>query len=539
MGSESAGRWFRHVAFVLAIGCGLWLTACGQGHTDQSGDDDREHGESHDPAAGKRWSVTAWGSQFEIYPETDPLIAGEIASAHVHVTHLDGSSPVADGAVEIVFRSPSGEEAFRSEAPVRPGIFNVAVEPSSPGEFDLSFRIETPAAKEEIRGGRVRVGSRQQPGGILVAPAPKGGDGGEPLPFLKEEQWRSDFSTSWVRRGELARSLGALVRVRPPAGGERLLSSPLAGVVSAGVAWPYPGQPISRGAPLLRVTPLVAGEHSLAELEASAASFEIERTALRGRLARLEELLVLEATSRREVEEVRHRTEILEAQRAAAESDLEAARATRAGLAHGAIELDAPFDGEVAEVSVTPGATIAAGDDLVRVVRTDMAWLEAALSPMDAAQLAPGQPLRGLVLTPRGGREPIELSDVRLVSVAPEVSARTGKVAAFFEVGTPGAGGSQALALGVAMDAVILLGEVRLGVVIPSTALVDDGGVTVVYLQLSGESFLRQEVHVVERQGSRVLVDGLEPGQRLVHRGGDAIRRASLMSSGEAHGHVH
>jgi hypothetical protein len=61
----------------------------------------------------------------------------------------------------------------------------------------------------------------------------------------------------------------------------------------------------------------------------------------------------------------------------------------------------------------------------------------------------------------------------------------------------------------------------------------------VVYLQLSGESFVRQEVHVQERQGELLLVEHLDPGQRLVTRGGDAIRRSSLMASGEAHGHVH
>ena len=93
--------------------------------------------------------------------------------------------------------------------------------------------------------------------------------------------------------------------------------------------------------------------------------------------------------------------------------------------------------------------------------------------------------------------------------------------------------------LGSTVAAQILSTEELSGVVVPASALVDDGGVTVAYLQLSGESFVRQEVTVLERQGDRVLVDHLVPGQRLVTRGGDAIRRSSLMSSGEAQGHVH
>ncbi|MEM9556839.1 MAG: HlyD family efflux transporter periplasmic adaptor subunit [Acidobacteriota bacterium] len=521
----------------LAASCALWLVACGAASHDHGA----ELGDGHDDhAAAASWSITAWGSHFEIFPEVGALVAGETSSAHVHVTRLDGFAPLANGGVEIVLGSGPEEQVFRADAPTRPGVYDIDLTPAATGELDLAFRIETPDASEQIRGGRVRVGTAERSGGVVVAPAPKGGDGGEPLPLLKEEQWRSDFATSWVRRGELARGVDALVHVRPPAGGERLLSSPLDGVVHAAGAWPYPGRRIARGAPLFRIVPRVADASSLAQLEATASSFEIEKTALQQRLARLEELLALDATSRREVEEVRHEVEILDARHAAAESDLRAARvARRSGSSPEAPAVAAPFDGAVAAVHVTPGATLAAGEVLARVVRSGTVWLEALLAPADAVRLEPGELVRGLVLTPPGSRTPLELEAVRTVSVAPEASERTGKVTVFFEVSTEAPGAARELVLGTTMDGVILLAETRSGVVVPATALVDDGGVTVVYLQLDGESFLRHEVRVLERQGARVLVDGLEPGQRLVHRGGDVIRRSSLMSSGEAHGHVH
>ena len=124
-------------------------------------------------------------------------------------------------------------------------------------------------------------------------------------------------------------------------------------------------------------------------------------------------------------------------------------------------------------------------------------------------------------------------ANLSLVSVAPEVSPETGAVAVLLEAPATG------LLLGTSLEAQVLSTAEREGLVIPSSALVDDGGVAVVYLQLSGESFIRQEVHVLERQGDRLLVERLIPGQRLVTRGGEAIRRSSLMASGEAHGHVH
>ena len=102
----------------------------------------------------------------------------------------------------------------------------------------------------------------------------------------------------------------------------------------------------------------------------------------------------------------------------------------------------------------------------------------------------------------------------------------------------PGLAGS-GFALGSTVAAQVLMAGEESGIVVPASALVDDGGVPVVFLQLSGEDFQRQTVTVLGRQGDEVLVGGLAPGQRLVTRGGDAIRRSSLMASGEAHGHVH
>lgn len=490
-------------------------------------------------APAESWSVTVWGERFEVFPEVDPLVAGETAVAHTHVTRLEEFAPLVEGGVEIVFVGGGSEEVFAADEPVRPGIFSVEIEPSIPGEFDLIFRIRDAGGDEEIRGGRVRVGESASPGGLLVAPAPKGaGDGGEPVSFLKEQQWRSDFGTAWVRTGRLARGLSGVARVRPPAGGEITVTAPVAGVVQAPAAadsWPYVGRPIARGAGLFRLVPLVAPDRSLPALEADLATITTELETARARRARLEELLELEAVSRREVEEARDRAETLEARREAAARDLAAARASReSGATSDALLLKAPFRGEVARLLATPGATVGAGEPLARLVRTDVVWIEALLAPSDAAEIRAAGSVRGVVLTDPE-RAPRRLEEgVRLVSVAPEVSPETGTVTVLLEA-PPAAG----VALGTTLEAQILAAEELEGIVVPASALVDDGGVPVVYLQLSGESFARQEVHVSEHQGDLVLVERLLPGQRLVTRGGDAIRRSSLMASGEAQGHVH
>lgn len=497
---------------------------------------------SHPPAttaAGESWSLTAWGKLYEVYPEARSLQAGTATEVHTHVTILEGHAPLEEGSVEVVLASAGGEQAFRASQAESPGLFGVEVLPAGAGDFDLTFRISGPAGDEEIRGGRIRVGARDQPGRLLVAPAPRGGTGGgggAPLSLLKEQQWQGRFGTSWVRSGQLARAVSGLARVRPPAGGDPTVTSPVDGVLqppAGSASWPFVGRGIEKGSALFRVAPRIAVDHSLSNLEAEIRTIEADRDTARARLSRLEELLALEATSRREVEEAAARVETLDARWTAATRDLEAAHAFRDGDSAGSLVLRAPISGRIATVFASPGATVAAGQPLARLVRTDRLWIEVTLSPDDARQLETGG-VAGLVLS-RPETSPVRIEDdLRWISTAPEASPGTGTLTVLLE--TPAVPG---VTLGTTWDAQILLEEQREGVVVPSTALVDDGGVAVVYLQLAGESFIRQPVEVLDRQGTRVLVEGLVPGQRLVHRGGESIRRASLLASGTAHGHVH
>ena len=515
-----------HAARVYARSCLLltlaaWLGACGR------------EGVTADVASPGNWSFTAWGEHFEAFPEVGPLTAGETAHAAAHVTRLADFSPLQEGDVELVLRGTGGEAVFRGVPSASAGIFDVEILAPAAGEYDVELRVATPEAAESLRGGRVRVGTAGSPGGVLVAPAPRGSsDGGEPLPFLKEEQWRSEFGTAWVRRGALPSSVRGLATVSPPAGGEAVVSAQVDGVLLSAGSWPFAGRRVEAGAVLFRIAPRVAQETSLPALESAVAVQANQKRLASARLERLEELLELESVSRRDVEEARARLRDLEAQVAAAEKDLAAARSSREGITASGLAVVAPIAGRVAEVVAAPGATVAAGAVLARIVRTDRLWLEVAVAARDAPRLR--QDVAGVVVSGAGGESRRLEDGVELISIAPEIDEHTGTVSALLDVG-----GGTGLVAGSVLEAQILLRTEREGVVVPASAVIDDGGVPVVYLQLSGERFARQTVAVLDRQGDRVLVEGLIPGQRLVSAGGEAIRRSSLMGSGQAHGHVH
>jgi RND family efflux transporter MFP subunit len=240
--------------------------------------------------------------------------------------------------------------------------------------------------------------------------------------------------------------------------------------------------------------------------------------------------------SRREVEQARAEATGLEARLRAARAELEAAEAGRSGR-EGVTGLDirAPFAGRVAQVLVSPGAHVSAGTTLLRLIRERPVWIRAALTPQDAARLT-GQ-IAGLVLDIGASVDGIQVpaADLRLVAIAPEVDSRTGTVEALIEIERS----VDELKPGLVASAQILLPGSIEGLVVPDSAVIDDAGVSVVYIQLDGENFSRREVEVRHRQGQLVLVDGVLPGERVVTLGGAAIRRASLLASGSVEGHVH
>lgn len=482
--------------------------------------------------AAEAWAVTAWGERYEIFAETDPLVAGQSATSNTHVTVLDGFAPLRQGAVSVVLRGAGGkEEVFRQEKPKRDGIYAVELTPRAEGSFDLLYRIESAAGPEEVAAGRVTVGAAASPGGLVTEEAEAVEAG---ISFLKEQQWRTEFATAWVREGALGESVEGPARVKPAAGGEVVLTAGVDATVAPS-PWPHAGLDLAAGATVFRLVPRV-GDRSLPELRADASSLEADADVARRRVERLTELLRVEATSPAELERARATLASLEARLASARGGVAlATNPTGRQDAAAAFPIAAPWAGRVAEVSVSPGQTVAAGAPLGRLVKARPLWIVVALRPEQATrvQAAP----RALFLRRPGQAAAIEIEAgaVRLVSRSPELDPRTASVDVILEIDRS----ASELPLGSAVEAELVLPGEKRGIVVPLSAILDDSGTSVAYVQLDGESFARRELRALGRLGNHALVEGLRPGERLVTQGAGAVRRSSLLASGAPEAHVH
>jgi multidrug efflux pump subunit AcrA (membrane-fusion protein) len=96
------------------------------------------------------------------------------------------------------------------------------------------------------------------------------------------------------------------------------------------------------------------------------------------------------------------------------------------------------------------------------------------------------------------------------------------------------------LAIGQAVTLRVFISATTEAVTVPESALVDDAGQPVVFVQVGGESFERRPVRLGNREAGHVQILGdLVAGERVVTRGAPLIRLAALSPQVPAHGHTH
>jgi RND family efflux transporter MFP subunit len=185
----------------------------------------------------------------------------------------------------------------------------------------------------------------------------------------------------------------------------------------------------------------------------------------------------------------------------------------------------------IAHRTAATGANVTAGSVLFRVVDAAQVHVVGQVPEADGARARlarsaeieiPGHPDR----IPAG----------RLVSVGQvlDPQSRTLPITFAFDNRTLG------VPVGQAAFLYLLFDPTAPKPVVPATAIVDDAGRPIVFVQREGETFERRAVTLGSRAGDLVQVlEGVKTGERVVTRGAYLVRLASLSTSVPAHGHVH
>jgi RND family efflux transporter MFP subunit len=503
----------------LAIAPLLLLTACSSGSTPEAA-----------PAEPEAVAVTHWTERTELFMEYPPLVAGAQGRFAVHLTDLPSFRALAQGRVTVELRPATGSpEMFETTGPSSPGIFGVNVTPKAVGTYAMLVRLESPALADVHELGPVEVHASAEEA-LQTTAAPEI----ESISFLKEQQWALDFATEIAKTRQLRSSLRVPAEVTPRSGGEAEVSVPFDGrlVVSDP---PVIGRRVTQGQVLAELLPPTSTPSDLASLELAA---EEAREALQ--LARIdreraERLVAAGAVPARRLEVARAAEVTAQARQKAAETRMaqydtsSAAEASPRGAK--LFALRAPISGVIQESHAAPGANVNAGETLFRIVELDTVYVSAIVPEAELPRMAN---LSGAELEVPGTTQPRRLQ--RLVSIGRVVDPASRTFPVIYEVDNR----DRRVAINQAVYVRLLTAAAGAAPVVPESAIVDDGGRPIVFVQAAGESFVRKPVRLGIREGGSVqILEGLSAGERVVTRGAHLIRLASLSSQVPAHGHVH
>ncbi len=473
---------------------------------------------------------TRWTGRSELFMEYPPLVEGENSRFAIHFTDLATFEPLRAGRAEVRLDGAGGE-AFIVDAPGRPGIFGVDVTPSRAGRYRLSIVLDAPGLADRHDLGEVTV---LTPAAAEALHAHEEEEDGS-IPFLKEQQWTLDFATAPAGERHIAESLVIAAEIEPRTGGRADVTTPVAGRLAGDLPAHPVGSRVARGEPLAEIIPHSGHGEDRPALELAVAEARNMLELERAERARVERLAVAGALPERRRLEARVAEQTAEARLAAAEAHLAQLDATRTGEGEGGRDtrfvLRAPISGVVAASDATPGASVEEGMRLFRLIALDRVHVVGALPE---AALARIDELTGAELDVPGFAAPIALDRLVAVGRVLEPAART--VPIIYELRAP----DRRLAVGQAVSLRIFSSAAIEAVTVPESAVVDDGGQSVVFVQVGGESFERRPVRLGNREAGQVQIAGdIARGERVVVQGAPLIRLAALSPQAPAHGHTH
>lgn len=478
----------------------------------------REHGEQAVPPSAK--------DSLQLYVEYAAFVKGEESKFGVHLTRLDGYQAVNEGTVEAILTGAGGEQRFTGTLSPTPGIFRLAPRPSAAGEVQVRLIWKGPKGQATFDLGKHTVYPDLASSMKAEVPEVSGG-----IAFLKEQQWNVPFGITRAQQRPLSDGFEAYASVLAVPGGEGRVLAPVAGRLE-GSGFPGIGQMVKRGQRLGGLVPKAGSDLSLGSVQLDFERSKLRLDQAKANHTRLKGLLEQEAVPRRRVEEAAREEALTEAEFKVAQARKDEVTTGKGGMA---LALTAPVSGIVSTVNGGPGVQVAEGQELFHIVDTRRLRLEVQVPEAQSGRLAkvasvwfqaPGQP--PMVL--ESGKT------ARVLGHGGAVHPERRTVPFVMEFGNP----SGTLKVGASGKAFVRTGTAGQALAVPASALQDEDGLAVVYVQAGGERFERRIVRVGARDGDWVqILSGVQKDEWVVTTGAHLVRLAASSGKVPEHGHAH
>jgi RND family efflux transporter MFP subunit len=498
------------LCFVLAV---FVLAAC----QNQANTQDDAHGHSHDDVS---IQITEYNTEFEVFAEAEPMVAGKPGGILAHFTHLSDFSPLTEGSVSASLIIGTKGIRQKLDEPTRPGIYLFQLQPEVAGKGKLVFDIETPNGKSSITVNGIEVFADEHD--AIHEAEQRATENPNAISFTKEQSWKIDFETGLPSLGAFGEVIKTTARVQSSQTDEIILTAKTNGIVQ------FKSDNISEGTEVLKGNALfyVTGEafadnNPQVRLNEAKNNFEKAEADYNRKAELVKDKLVSEQ-------------DFLDS-KAAYENSKIVYNNLKKNFSNGGQNVASPKAGFVKHIYVSSGQYVEAGPALVSISENKNLFLKAEVQQKYAAALPF---IKTANVRSLNSEKVFSLEELqgKVVSYGKNVSEESYLIPVTLQVQN-----RAEIVPGSFMELFLKTESKINALTVPNSALIEEQGNFAVFVQLNPESFLKREVKVGKTDGKETeILSGLNASERIVTRGGILVKLAAVSNSLDPHaGHVH
>ena len=462
-------------------------------------------------------SITLWSDKTELFVEFPALVVNEPSKFAAHFTVLEGHKPITKGELTVnLIKKENIEVSDVVSEPSSPGIFSPTITPKSQGNYQLVFHINTGDYKDKLIIEDVIVYNSK----AIAIEALGTGDEVGGITFFKEQAWKMGFQTAPVIKKEVHEAITTFgVWEAAPSDFQTLVAN-ASGKVTYAKANITVGTYVKKGETIMTVSGqgFVSNNLSTEIQKAKAIYTQAEAT-----YNRKKQLFESKIISKAEWEMV--------------ERDYRIAKEEYQKLASGysskGKSIKAPFNGYIQALHALNGDFVSEGETLLAITDSRSSLLKIQVSSKYANKL---QNIANVWYQIDGENwSNTKRTKGEILSVDKSVSVDKPMLLVYAKVND-----AISMPIGSVTQATLSVGQPEEGLVIPTSALLEDYGNYTVIVQLSGENFDKRQVTVGKQNGDEVqILSGLKLGEFVVAKGAYQVKTASMSGEAPAHGHAH
>ena len=316
-------------------------------------------------------AYTLYTENSELFVEFKPLVVGQTSKFSAHFTVIGETFTALTDAKITVSLITNGKGIRNSiDAPASPGIFRLALNPTTPGTGKLVFDIITKTYTDKIVIDNVTIYPDMKTAMSQQPPHSESGD----ISYLKEQAWKVEFANQPVKKQPFNNVIKTSGQLISAPGDEVIVTAKASGVVKFSAS-ALIGSKVNSGNSLFSIT---GGDMTQGNIDAIVTEARANYLKAKGDYERSKSLAADQIISQREFQQVK-----LQYDNARTAYNTVANNYSSKGL-----NVISPMSGFVKNVLVAEGQFVAAGAPLATVSKNMNLLLQANVSQGDFGKLS-------------------------------------------------------------------------------------------------------------------------------------------------------